>query len=215
MTTTDTTTLASGQVLDLLPATIRLWARTNDLDVAPKGKIPESVVDAYRKAHGHAPAPRPKPTPPTKAIATPAAPSLADTARRDEVVRLGRELRAASDALTEAKADAEGVRAVLLTTEEQRDQYRVEANGLAVELADARQASARSRQAAVVSTLAGPLPEELVDLNDAWHQLFAKASDVGTPAGHTLAELAAPALVREASDRIHDLIRLLDGDTAG
>ncbi|HEY9251710.1 MAG TPA: hypothetical protein VIP06_03545, partial [Nocardioides sp.] len=65
----------------------------------------------------------------------------------------------------------------------------------------------------VVSTLPGPLPEEIVDLLDAWHVLFAKAADVGTGAGYTLAELATPALVREASDRIHDLIRLLDGDT--
>jgi len=65
----------------------------------------------------------------------------------------------------------------------------------------------------VVSTLPGPLPEEILDLLDAWHQLFAKADEVGSQAGHTLAELATPALVREASDRIHDLIRLLDGDT--
>lgn len=116
--------------------------------------------------------------------------------------------------LAEAQHDAETVRAVLLTTEEQRNQARVEANRLAVELAEALQGGEQALQAAVVSTLPGPLPEEIVDLLRAWHALFAKATEADTGAAYTLAEIATPALVREASDRIHDLIRLLDGDTS-
>lgn len=221
MTTTDTTTHASGQVLDLLPATIRLWARANDLDVAPKGKIPDSVVDAYRKAHGHAPAPRPKPTSPVQAIATPGTPRPADTARHDarkehaEVERLQAEV-------TSHRVQNEAHEAARAAWSKERSELR-DRLAAAEERADLPCPGTHCGQEAVcpadtpptvVSTLSGPLPDELVDLNDAWHQLFAKASDVATPAGHTLAELAAPALVREASDRIHDLIRLLDGDTA-
>jgi hypothetical protein len=209
VTTTDTTP-AGGQVLDLLPATIRLWARSNDLDVAPSGRIPETIVDAYRKAHGHAPTPRPKPAPPARTIATPKAPQPAGTA---EVAQLRRELRTTSEALTESQHDAETVRAVLLTAEEQRDQARVEANKLAVELAETRQVGDRNHQAVVVATLPGPLPGEILELLAAWHALFAKATEVDTAAGHTLAEVALPALVSETADQIHDLVRLLDGDT--
>ncbi|GAA4707305.1 Lsr2 protein [Promicromonospora umidemergens] len=206
MTTTDTTTTpAGGQVLDLLPATIRQWARTKDLDVAPSGRIPESIVDAYRVAHGM-PRPAPKPAAPAKPIATPTATQPAGAA---EVARLRRELRTAGEALTEAQHDAETVRAVLLTTEEQRAQARVEANGLAVELARLQELVPPT----VVSTLSGPLPDEIVELLDAWHALFAKATEVDTAAGHTLAEVALPALVREVADQAHDLVRLLDGDT--
>lgn len=66
----------------------------------------------------------------------------------------------------------------------------------------------------VVSTLPGPLPDEIVELLRAWHALFEKADTVDTSAGHTLAEIAAPALVSETADQIHDLIRLLDGDVS-
>jgi hypothetical protein len=56
------------------------------------------------------------------------------------------------------------------------------------------------------------LPEPIADLLNAWHRLFEKASRVETEAGHTIAELALPALVTETADHVHDLIRLLDGD---
>jgi hypothetical protein len=62
--------------------------------------------------------------------------------------------------------------------------------------------------------LSEPLPEDIRDLLDAWNRLFGKASDLNSRVAHTLAEVAAPALVNEATDQIHDLIRLLDGDTA-
>lgn len=180
MTTTDTIT-AGGAVLDLLPATIRLWARANDLDVSPKGKIPESVVNAYRKAHGHAPqpkpAPRPKPTPPATRPAV-----NQDQAR--EIERLTAELAQLRGRLADAEVRA-----------------------------DLPCPGTHCGQEATCPAAAAPaLPEPLQDLLDAWHALFAKATDVDTPAAHTLAEVTLPALVRDTSDRTHDLVRLLDGD---
>lgn len=210
-TTTDTTTTAVGEVLDLRPATIRLWARSNDLDVSPKGKIPDTITAAYFKAHGHAATPRPKPAPPAPRPAV----SLEERDTRVERLRAEvasfRDQNAAHESdRAEWSAKVSEMRDRQAAVEEQRDQARVEANGLAVELARL----AELVPPTVVATLPGPLPDEILELLAAWHALFAKATEVDTAAGHTLAEVALPALVREVADQAHDLVRLLDGDTS-
>lgn len=33
------------------PAVVRAWARSNQLDVPPRGRIPKRVYEAYNEAH--------------------------------------------------------------------------------------------------------------------------------------------------------------------
>lgn len=222
------TDLDTAPQLDMSPGAVRAWARTHDLDVSPKGMVPRSITEAYVAAGG-APgtavvtaSPSPKPAPPTSSTpderveATVLEVEQARTIERlQHEVASFRDQNAAHDADRAAwSTKVSEMRDRLATAEGQRNQNRVEANTLAVELAESRQTSAQNREAMVVATLPGPLPEEISDLLDAWHALFAKASEVDTAAGHTLAEVALPALVRETSDQAHDLIRLLDGDVS-
>ncbi|WP_419704965.1 hypothetical protein [Promicromonospora sp. NFX87] len=228
------TDLDTAPSLDMNPSVIRAWAKTRGLRVASMGMVPRGVVDAYIAADG-VPGTAPVRTEPTDdeiaaeidaAFAGPDADqddgapveesaTVTEVDLRRQLDRLGVAYSALQAELAEAQHDAETVRAVLLTTEEQRNQARVEANRVAVELAEALEGlGEQARQAAVVSTLPGPLPEEILELLAAWHALFAKATEVDTAAGHTLAEVALPALVLEAADQAHDLVRLLDGDVS-
>lgn len=138
---------------------------------------------------------------------------------REQLDRLG---AGYTDAVTKLNAAHAQVERLQGQSAQDLAKWNMQVTAQADELERLRHALAESREAnnrevvvelpTVVATLPGLLPEEIVDLNDAWHQLFGKATDLGTPAGYTLAEITAPALVREAADRIHDLIRLLDGD---
>lgn len=209
------TALDTAPELDMSPATIRTWAKEQRLRVANLGMIPQAITNAYLAAHGiplseqakiasPTSAALPEPTEPARVASTSdaldALPELTD-----DVID-----RAIADGIADAdKAPAAGgvVEPVLVAEPDPVEMF--------VPLDVDHHALIRDHLAAGGTlVLPDPLPEDIQDLVDAWHQLFDQATTRGTRVAHTLAEVAMPALVNEATDQIHDLIRLLDGDTA-
>lgn len=214
------TALDTAPQLDMSPAVLRAWAATRDLDVSPKGPVPRSIVDAYVAANGTpgtlaaepkttpvpAPAPKPGPSPAPKAPAVTIASLRAELERLETALtKAGHARAAAQHNLTEARAETERLR-------HDNDQLRENLRAAEHRLELPCPSTHCGEEAVCPAAPAAALPEPLADLVDAFHKLFARASELDTDAAHMLAEQLAPGLVRETADGLHHLIRLLDGD---